>query len=517
MNINPGFVRNHAKVVILNLLTQEDSYGYRIIEELETSCEGQYAIKRATAYNILNRLAKEGLISSYYIDDEETGGGRRKYFKIEQSGKDFLEENKRSYELSSTLMGQILSEERIDFSASNLTFDPARLNALSQIAKQQSEAPIINEQYIQEDCSDEFVAGNTPDKHLLFNPSAIASANCEKNTEKSDNIEQITATDSSETDNTQSATQEEIDVPYTTEERAEVRPIPPSATVHTMSEEEIAEEEIRNREAYNFALEALGGNGNWVLDEERGVFVLKQREEKEDAPQIDAAEDVAEPQEECEIFEELATENLQTADSKPLPTSTTTQETQSGFQQATVAANAFKGRPNVQSMEQLRNSNMRDGFRIKEYNQRKSLDYYRANHYYCNKIFRDTSALTFLFLIIEALVVFIFRDTFAYKASTLASIVFGALVVPVVFSIIWMLNPTKRVKAKINFGSIIAYGMLVFLVSIALCTILNVANTDVGINFTSATFYVPYIFALNIPVAIALFIILYKSQLYHTK
>ena len=70
-------------------LLQEDSYGYKIIKDLD-----QYVkISESTLYPILRRLENAGNVSVY---SAEHNGRLRKYYKITEDGinklKEFLEE-----------------------------------------------------------------------------------------------------------------------------------------------------------------------------------------------------------------------------------------------------------------------------------------------------------------------------------------------------------------------------------------------------------------------------------------
>ena len=74
---------------VLSSILQEDSYGYKIIKDLD-----QYVkISESTLYPILRRLENAGNVSVY---SAEHNGRLRKYYKITEDGinklKEFLEE-----------------------------------------------------------------------------------------------------------------------------------------------------------------------------------------------------------------------------------------------------------------------------------------------------------------------------------------------------------------------------------------------------------------------------------------
>ncbi|OGU58529.1 MAG: PadR family transcriptional regulator [Ignavibacteria bacterium GWF2_33_9] len=106
MNINPDLIRGHIDTVILNFLEMGDKYGYEISKQIKVSTEGEYEIKEATLYSSLKRLERENSIISYWGD--ETQGGRRKYYKITDSGKSLLNKNKLEWEFTKKIISKLI-------------------------------------------------------------------------------------------------------------------------------------------------------------------------------------------------------------------------------------------------------------------------------------------------------------------------------------------------------------------------------------------------------------------------
>ena len=79
--------RGILNICILQLLKQEDRYGYDIIKKLQ---EFFPETEESTLYAILRRLNKEELTDMYY--SEVSNGQQRKYYKITDKGKDALNE-----------------------------------------------------------------------------------------------------------------------------------------------------------------------------------------------------------------------------------------------------------------------------------------------------------------------------------------------------------------------------------------------------------------------------------------
>lgn len=72
-------------ILILSVLSQGDNYGYEISRIIKARTEGMFEILEATMYLALKRLETQKTIEFYWGD--ESGGGRRKYFRITEPGK----------------------------------------------------------------------------------------------------------------------------------------------------------------------------------------------------------------------------------------------------------------------------------------------------------------------------------------------------------------------------------------------------------------------------------------------
>ncbi|MDD4773782.1 MAG: PadR family transcriptional regulator [Eubacteriales bacterium] len=81
--------RGFLEACVLAVLTKEDSYGYRLIKDIEPGIE----ISESTLYPILKRLESGGMLRVYSV---EHNGRLRKYYSITGAGRlrleSFLEE-----------------------------------------------------------------------------------------------------------------------------------------------------------------------------------------------------------------------------------------------------------------------------------------------------------------------------------------------------------------------------------------------------------------------------------------
>ena len=79
--------RGILNICILQLLKQEDRYGYDVIKLIQ---EFFPDTEESTLYAILRRLNKEELTDMYY--SEVSNGPQRKYYKITEKGEECLNE-----------------------------------------------------------------------------------------------------------------------------------------------------------------------------------------------------------------------------------------------------------------------------------------------------------------------------------------------------------------------------------------------------------------------------------------
>lgn len=104
--ISSDLLRGHTDTIILKLLMNGDKYGYEISKLIHTNSRGEYELKEATMYSSLKRLEGDGGITSYWGD--ETQGGRRRYYRITEKGKEIYSENKNNWEYAKAILDQLL-------------------------------------------------------------------------------------------------------------------------------------------------------------------------------------------------------------------------------------------------------------------------------------------------------------------------------------------------------------------------------------------------------------------------
>jgi PadR family transcriptional regulator PadR len=105
-NISSDLLRGHTDTMILKLLLDGDKYGYEISKLIQSCAGGEYELKEATMYSSLKRLESDGNITSYWGD--ETQGGRRRYYRITEKGRQTYVDNKNNWITAKRILDQLL-------------------------------------------------------------------------------------------------------------------------------------------------------------------------------------------------------------------------------------------------------------------------------------------------------------------------------------------------------------------------------------------------------------------------
>jgi len=104
--LSSDLLRGHTDTIILGLLKDGDRYGYEITKLVSEQSDNLYELKEATMYSSLKRLEKDGHIMSYWGDESQ--GGRRKYYRITQSGRALYTSNKQNWDNAKKILDKLL-------------------------------------------------------------------------------------------------------------------------------------------------------------------------------------------------------------------------------------------------------------------------------------------------------------------------------------------------------------------------------------------------------------------------
>jgi len=108
--ISREIIRGFIDSIILQVLIKEPNYGYQISQEIETITQGKYLVKEATLYASFKRLENKGYIESYM--GSVTHGRARKYYRITNIGKIYLEEKIIEWDKTKKIIDLFLRKEK---------------------------------------------------------------------------------------------------------------------------------------------------------------------------------------------------------------------------------------------------------------------------------------------------------------------------------------------------------------------------------------------------------------------
>ncbi|MEG0641146.1 MAG: PadR family transcriptional regulator [Clostridium sp.] len=107
--ISSDLIRGNIDTIILRVLFDGDNYGYEIIKTISKNSKGEYELKEPSLYTSLKRLESQKLIESYW--GNESQGGRRKYYKITELGKETYQRSLSAWKIARELIDKLIERE----------------------------------------------------------------------------------------------------------------------------------------------------------------------------------------------------------------------------------------------------------------------------------------------------------------------------------------------------------------------------------------------------------------------
>jgi PadR family transcriptional regulator, regulatory protein PadR len=109
MELTKDLVAASATPLILSILSQGESYGYAIIQQVTSLSDGQIVWADGMLYPILHRLAKKGWVEAFWgVSDS---GRKRKYYRICESGREALVQQRQHWKQLAQIL-QTLEESK---------------------------------------------------------------------------------------------------------------------------------------------------------------------------------------------------------------------------------------------------------------------------------------------------------------------------------------------------------------------------------------------------------------------
>ncbi|MGL6174587.1 MAG: PadR family transcriptional regulator [Cellulosilyticaceae bacterium] len=108
LKVGKELLKGTTTLLILQLLSDGDKYGYEMTKELQKRSESLFELKEGTLYPILHSLESNGMIEAYWEETELIR--KRKYYRITKKGRGLLGEKKKEWQLYSYGVCKVLGE-----------------------------------------------------------------------------------------------------------------------------------------------------------------------------------------------------------------------------------------------------------------------------------------------------------------------------------------------------------------------------------------------------------------------
>ena len=109
MEINKEMLKGYIDAILMSLLTNSSMYGFELAKTVREMSDETFELKEGTLYLSLKRLEKNGYLKSKW-NDETSGGGRRKYYKITDTGIAYIQNKKLEWKFMKNLIDKFLEE-----------------------------------------------------------------------------------------------------------------------------------------------------------------------------------------------------------------------------------------------------------------------------------------------------------------------------------------------------------------------------------------------------------------------
>lgn len=103
--IDKSLVSGSTTLLLLQLLSEKEMYGYEMIETLKARSSNVFELKAGTLYPLLHSLEDKGYLTSA---EQESGGKVRKYYRITKEGRKQLLSKKEEWETYQTAVSRVL-------------------------------------------------------------------------------------------------------------------------------------------------------------------------------------------------------------------------------------------------------------------------------------------------------------------------------------------------------------------------------------------------------------------------
>lgn len=99
-------LRGNTELLLLYLISEfKETYGYRLIKEIEERSKGYFRFKEGTVYPALHKLENEGLLKGEW--KRINNGQERRYYRITEKGEKVLKKKLAMWQDFSAALGLV--------------------------------------------------------------------------------------------------------------------------------------------------------------------------------------------------------------------------------------------------------------------------------------------------------------------------------------------------------------------------------------------------------------------------
>lgn len=566
-SVNTDLMRSRVDVFILGSLYEKDGYGYDILNYIYSKTNGHYEMKQSSIYSVLKRLEKQGYVLSYL--GEESNGGQRRYYSLTDKGREFLDNEQKEWAYTRTLLDNLVCDKEFNLTTDTPPFKASDLRPMTKRTKLSKDGEIEYTDDRDETDDAEYSSEKTVDR--LNTDVTEVNVNQSVQQTKSDNPKQDNFTaptdDYGYIDNSQAEPMQES--------MQDFAPQPRSAEVQT----EFKEEQIpfvRNNAYYNAAQnpaqtrfvplnpisDMRNAEYNYHKSEQEKPFSMARQADESvpvyfgaKKPNLPNTDNVVKPSTVAQQPLPSASasgyaENIAGAYRKVLADTVLGNRKIESGKVYDSAPSVFKSESEVNNyksvfseiynkpeerlneskaaanpensdymhINDLKNKLQNEGYNLRTY--KKAEGYKQQSQsrmIFCTRIIRDTSILTYLFLVLSLLIIYRLESVFGYSGMTLFIIGLSGLIIPVAGLLYNMASPKKKIKSNFNprlsYAYAIALSILVYVVDLLICLL----SPNISYTIKDAQLYPPCIIGLSFIFSVFSYQVLLNSKRYNTK
>lgn len=109
MQIDRELLKGSVSLLLLNLLSRGDMYGYEILQEASRRSAHTFEFKEGTLYPALHQLEKRGLVQSQWRTGDN--GRERKYYSLTAKGRKAAREYEKQWQHLAGVVSAVLGSE----------------------------------------------------------------------------------------------------------------------------------------------------------------------------------------------------------------------------------------------------------------------------------------------------------------------------------------------------------------------------------------------------------------------